>query len=150
MSTIAEAGDAVILPTPLYFNHKMWLDTTGVETRLLQCGEGMLPDPEAARALIDENVKAILLVTPNNPTGAEYPVGLLEGFMALAKECGLALIIDESYRNFHSKSGTPHNLFAAARLARQSDPSILFFKGVPSDGSPCWRSGGLDRQIARD
>jgi aspartate/methionine/tyrosine aminotransferase len=113
MSTIAEAGDAVILPTPWYFNHKMWLDTTGVEPRLLQCGEGMLPDPEAARALIDDKVKAILLVTPNNPTGAEYPAGLLDAFMALAKEFGLALIIDETYRDFHSKSGAPHDLFAA-------------------------------------
>jgi len=111
MSTIANDGDAVILPTPWYFNHKMWLDSAGVKTRLLPCGEGMLPDPEAARALIDDKVKAIILVTPNNPTGAEYPAGLLEEFAAIAKEHGLALIVDETYRDFHSQSGAPHTLF---------------------------------------
>ena len=113
MCTIASAGDAVILPTPWYFNHKMWLDTAGVETRLLPCGEGMLPDLDAARALIDDKVKAIILVTPNNPTGAEYPRGLLDAYMALAKEHGLALIVDETYRDFHSQSGAPHDLFVA-------------------------------------
>ncbi len=113
MSTIASAGDAVILPTPWYFNHKMWLDTAGVETRLLPCGEGMFPDADAARALIDDKVKAIILVTPNNPTGAEYPKGLLNAFMDIAKEHGLALIVDETYRDFHSQSGAPHDLFTA-------------------------------------
>jgi len=111
MSTIASDGDAVILPTPWYFNHKMWLDSAGVETRLLPCGEGMLPDPEEARALINDKVKAIILVTPNNPTGAEYPASLLEEFAAIAKEHGLALIVDETYRDFHSQSGAPHTLF---------------------------------------
>ena len=114
MSTIASAGDAVILPTPWYFNHKMWLDTAGIETRPLPCGDGMIPDPEAVRALIDDTVKAIVLVTPNNPTGAEYPNGVMEAFMAIAKEHGLALIVDETYRDFHSQSGAPHDLFAAS------------------------------------
>ncbi|MBL4872960.1 MAG: aminotransferase [Rhodobacteraceae bacterium] len=113
ISTIASAGDAVILPTPWYFNHKMWLDTAGIEARALPCGEGMLPDPETARALIDDKVKAIVLVTPNNPTGAEYPRGLIEAFMEIAKEHGLALIVDETYRDFHSQSGAPHDLFAS-------------------------------------
>ncbi|MHA1129020.1 MAG: aminotransferase class I/II-fold pyridoxal phosphate-dependent enzyme, partial [Alphaproteobacteria bacterium] len=57
MSTIAGTGDAVILPTPWYFNHKMWLDTAGIETRVLPCGDGMLPDPDAARTLIDDKLK---------------------------------------------------------------------------------------------
>jgi len=114
ISTIASAGDAVILPTPWYFNHKMWLDTAGIEARPLPCGEGMLPDPETARALIDDKVKAIVLVTPNNPTGAEYPKGLLAAFMELAKEFGLSLIVDETYRDFHSQSGAPHDLFTAS------------------------------------
>mgnify|MGYP002639945881 CR=1 FL=1 len=113
ISTIASAGDAVILPTPWYFNHKMWLDTVGIEARPLPCGEGMQPDPEAARALIDDKVKAIVLVTPNNPTGAEYPKGLLDAYMEIAKEYGLSLIVDETYRDFHSQSGAPHDLFTA-------------------------------------
>lgn len=112
MSTIASAGDAVILPTPWYFNHKMWLDMSGIEARLLPCGENMLPDMKAAEALIDASVKAIVLVTPNNPTGAEYPDTVLLAFANLAKAHGLALIIDETYRDFHSGAGAPHSLFS--------------------------------------
>jgi len=108
---VASAGDAVILPTPWYFNHKMWLDMAGVEARLLPCGPNMLPVVDQAAALIDDKVKAIILVTPNNPTGAEYPAGLLHEFAQLARRNKLALIIDETYRDFHSLPGPPHSLF---------------------------------------
>ena len=50
ITTLAEPGDAVMLPVPWYFNHKMWLDIAGLETIPLPCGDGMLPDPDAARA----------------------------------------------------------------------------------------------------
>ncbi len=112
VATLAGAGDAVMIPTPWYFNHKMWLDMAGIESRLLACGKGMLPDPEQAAAMLDDRVKAILLVTPNNPTGAEYPAGLVQAFYDLAKSRGIALILDETYRDFDSRTGAPHHLFA--------------------------------------
>jgi aspartate/methionine/tyrosine aminotransferase len=68
MATLAAAGDEVILPTPWYFNHKMWLDMQGVKTVPLPAGAGMIPDPEQARALITPRTRAIVLVSPNNPT----------------------------------------------------------------------------------
>ena len=46
MSTLAGAGDEVILPTPWYFNHKMWLDMQGVTTVPLHTGAGLIPDAE--------------------------------------------------------------------------------------------------------
>ena len=72
---LAQRGDAVLLPTPWYFNHGMTLDMLGIEARPLPCRAeaGFVPDPEEAAALIDERVRAIVLVTPNNPTGAVYP-----------------------------------------------------------------------------
>ncbi|NNU80690.1 aminotransferase [Halovulum dunhuangense] len=112
IASVADPGDAVILPVPWYFNHKMWLDMNGIETRLLPCGAGMLPDPEQAAALIDDRVKAIVLVSPNNPTGAEYPPALIAAFAALARARGIALILDETYRDFHSAGDAPHALFA--------------------------------------
>jgi aspartate/methionine/tyrosine aminotransferase len=112
VATVAAPGDAVLLPFPWYFNHKMWLDLSGVETVPLPCGDGMLPDPEAARARLTPRVKAIVLVTPNNPTGAEYPPELVAEFAALARSHGAVLILDETYRDFLSRDGRPHGLFA--------------------------------------
>ena len=112
IATLAANGDEVILPTPWYFNHKMWLDMQGITTIPLPAGDGMLPDPDRARALITSRTRAIVLVTPNNPTGAEYPADLLRRFYELAREHGLALIIDETYRDFDARTGAPHDLFS--------------------------------------
>ncbi|MEM7613801.1 MAG: aminotransferase [Pseudomonadota bacterium] len=114
IAAVADAGDNVILPTPWYFNHKMWLDMAGVGAQLLPCRAGMLPEVAEAEALITDKTRAIILVSPNNPTGAEYSPALISGFAELARSRGLALIIDETYRDFHSQSGPPHDLFAQA------------------------------------
>ncbi|MEO0936887.1 MAG: aminotransferase [Pseudomonadota bacterium] len=111
IATLCEEGDEVLLPTPWYFNHKMWLDMAGAVAVPLPTGAGLLPDPEAAWAAITPRTKAIALVTPNNPGGVEYPADLVLAFYTLAKEHGLALIVDETYRDFDSRSGPPHALF---------------------------------------
>ena len=111
VATLCAPGDAVMIPVPWYFNHRMWLDMTGVEALPIPCDEAMLPDLEAARAAMTPAVRAILMVTPNNPTGAEYPPALLDAFYALARDHGACLIVDETYRDFHSSEGAPHRLF---------------------------------------
>jgi aspartate/methionine/tyrosine aminotransferase len=112
LATLARTGDSVILPTPWYFNHRMWLDMAGIATLTLPCGPGMLPDVDAAARLIRADTRAIALVSPNNPTGAEYPPDLIAAFLRLARDRGIALILDETYRDFHSAAGRPHALFA--------------------------------------
>lgn len=111
ISAVTDQGDEVIVPTPWYFNHKMWLDMSGVRTIDLPTGPDLLPDPEMARALITSRTRAIALVTPNNPGGVEYPAALVRAFFDLAQELGIYLLVDETYRDFDSRSGTPHNLF---------------------------------------
>jgi aspartate/methionine/tyrosine aminotransferase len=112
MATLAGAGDEVILPTPWYFNHKMWLDMTGVTAVPLDSGPTLIPDAEAAAALITPRTRALVLVSPNNPGGVEYPAATLAAFRDLARAQGLALILDETYRDFDSRTGPPHDLFA--------------------------------------
>lgn len=112
MATLAGPGDEVILPTPWYFNHKMWLDMTGVTAVPLDSGASLIPQAEAAKALITPRSRAIVLVSPNNPGGVEYPPQVLAEFRDLARAHGLALIVDETYRDFDSRSGAPHDLFA--------------------------------------
>lgn len=111
IAALCAEGDEVILPTPWYFNHKMWLDMSGVQSVPLGTDENLLPDPKAAAALITDRTRAIALVTPNNPAGAEYPAALIRAFYDLARDHGIALIIDETYRDFDSRSGPPHDLF---------------------------------------
>ena len=111
MSTLAGAGDEVILPLPFYFNHKMWLDMEGVRAVSLPTSDDLLPDPEQAASLITDRTRAIVLISPNNPAGVEYPAPLLRAFYDLARRHGLALILDETYRDFHSGTGAPHDLF---------------------------------------
>lgn len=115
MLALARRGDAVILPTPWYFNHKMTLDMLGVEAIPLPCraDRGFVPAAEDARALIDERTRAIVLVSPNNPTGAVYPAATLQAFQDLARETGIALVLDETYRDFLPEgNGRPHELLA--------------------------------------
>ena len=111
IATLARDGDNVILPVPYYFNHKMWLDTVGVDARILDTGDDLLPDPSAAAALIDDRTRAIILISPNNPGGVEYPADLMTAFRDLARTRGIALILDETYRDFHAVDGAPHALF---------------------------------------
>lgn len=114
MMALAKAGDAVILPTPWYFNHRMTLDMLGIETIELPChaGAGFVPDPRDAEPLINTKVRAIVLVTPNNPTGAAYPPATIRAFAELSARHGIALVIDETYRDFlPPTSARPHDLF---------------------------------------
>jgi len=111
IACLTDQNDEVILPVPWYFNHKMYLDMAGVKTVPLATGDGMLPDPEQAAKLITPRTKAIALVSPNNPAGVEYPEALITAFYDLAKRHKLALIIDETYRDFDSRTDAPHTLF---------------------------------------
>ena len=113
IDTLCEAGDEVIVPLPCYFNHQMWLTTRAVVPRYLSFNaETAMPDPGEASSLINERTRAILLVTPNNPSGAIYSHECIEQFFELAQEQGLALIMDETYRDFIDINQLPHRLFS--------------------------------------
>jgi aspartate/methionine/tyrosine aminotransferase len=111
IAALCTEGDEVILPTPWYFNHKMWLDMSGVASVPLPTGANLLPSVDLAEKLITQRTRAIALVSPNNPAGVEYPSSLLTAFFELAQKHGIALIVDETYRDYHSQDGAPHELF---------------------------------------
>lgn len=113
MKVLAAPGDNVLVPTPWYFNHEMALTMAGVEARLLPCRaeDGFIPDVARAASLIDGRTRAILLVSPNNPTGAVYPPEVIAGFAELARGRGIALVLDETYRDF-LPNRIPHVLFS--------------------------------------
>ncbi|KAJ9093764.1 hypothetical protein QFC19_008203 [Naganishia cerealis] len=130
-------GDKVLLPVPWYFNMLMTFQVLGVTPVPLPLDPagGFTPCPAAARAILESpegtDMKALVLVTPNNPTGCTYSPALIAQFADLAREKNVALIVDETYRDFippsidasktqveargqqqqRSGSGKPHDLF---------------------------------------
>jgi aspartate/methionine/tyrosine aminotransferase len=111
--SVAQAGDNVILPAPWYFNHNMWLTIMGVEARAIPAfsAEAAHPSVEVAARAIDSRTRAILLCTPNNPTGAIYPPEVIAAFFELAQQRGIALILDETYKDFRPTTAPAHQLF---------------------------------------
>ena len=134
IATLCGEGDEVILPVPWYFNHKMWLDMSGVKTVPLSTGPDLIPDPKAAAALITPRTRAIALVSPNNPTGIEYPAEVIHGFRDLARDAGIQLILDETYRDFDSRTGAPHDLLADPDWSDTVIPLYSFSKSVRLTG----------------
>lgn len=109
---VAERGDNIIIPTPWYFNHHMWLTMLGLEARSIAAfgPEGAWPNVAEARRKIDSRTRAIMLVTPNNPTGAIYPPEVIKAFYDLAEETNIALILDETYNDFRPTTSPSHQL----------------------------------------
>ncbi|MDB5591270.1 aminotransferase [Enterovirga sp.] len=111
---LARSGDTVMLPVPWYFNHQMNAGLLGIGVVPLPCRaeNGFVPDPAEAEGLVGPGTRAVLLVTPNNPTGAVYPAAVIQAFADLCRRRGLWLILDETYREFRADGGAPpHDLF---------------------------------------
>ena len=114
MVTLCRAGDEVIVQTPYYFDHAMALDILGLKAVYTPFDEADagLPDVDRIASLITPRTKAIVLVTPSNPTGAVTPPATLTRLFELAREHGLALVLDETYHAFLPGGARPHELFS--------------------------------------
>ena len=111
---VAGPGATVLMSNPFYFNHETTLSMMGVKIRTVACAaeDGFVPRIEALEAAIAEDVRALALVSPNNPTGAIYPADLLLQIFELCRERDIWLILDETYRDFLPGAGhSPHDLF---------------------------------------
>lgn len=117
---------SILLPMPAYFSHTMCLSLQSVQPIHLACepSNNFYPSISAAREYLSspdrksETVKPrmILLINPSNPTGSIMPTEMLKEWYTLAKENGLALVVDETYRDFvvgetEAIRGVPHRLF---------------------------------------
>jgi aspartate/methionine/tyrosine aminotransferase len=114
---VAQSGDTVLATDPFYFNHQSSLEMLGIrsETMLCRAENGFVPDIEDVRAALHKGVRALVLVSPNNPTGAIYPPQLLAQIYAACRDNGTWLLLDETYRDFLSDADqAPHDLFKEA------------------------------------
>ena len=111
---ICRAGDEVVLQAPCYFDHPMALAMLGIRAVCAPFREdaGGLPSVEEIERLITPRTRAILLVTPSNPTGVVTPPETVHRLERLAASKGIALLLDETYADFIPGGVRPHELFA--------------------------------------
>lgn len=107
----ADVGDKVIIQTPFYFNHDMWLKLNHIIPLYLPSDINFRPSVEGAKRLFTKDTKAIILVSPGNPTGTVLPQSLIHDFADFAQQHGLVLILDETYKRFSGSNQPPHELF---------------------------------------
>ncbi|NVD39687.1 aminotransferase [Ensifer sp. HO-A22] len=110
---IASAGDTILMTNPYYFNQETTLSMLGINVELVPCdaGHGFLPEVDAIAAALRPGIRALALVSPNNPTGAIYPPELLSRIHQACRTNGTWLILDETYRDFLPDAGAaPHGL----------------------------------------
>ncbi len=112
--TLCRAGDEVVVQAPYYFDHPMALDILGVRGVYAPFVEadGGLPNPETIESLITDKTRAILVVSPSNPTGAITPPETIRALFEVARRHNIALILDETYNEFIPGGLRPHDLFS--------------------------------------
>ncbi len=141
MQGLLSDGDEILIPAPDY---PLWTATAtlaGGHVVHYVCDEqsGWLPDLRDMERKISSRTKAIVLINPNNPTGAVYPRELLEGVAELAREYGLILFSDEIYDKL-VMDGLEH--VALASLA--PDVFCVTFGGLSkSHRAAGWRVGWM-------
>ena len=99
LRALLDPGDEVLIPAPDY---PLWTAATrlnGGEPIHYPCpaARNHFPDPVEIEALVSPRTRALVVINPNNPTGAVYPRALLEGLVAVARRHGLILLCDEIY-----------------------------------------------------
>lgn len=111
ITTICRPGDEVIIQLPAYFDHPMALQALGIKPVFAPYKEKELglPNPETIVRLITHRTRAIVLVSPSNPTGTVISPELLRAIYFLARQHKVALILDETYSDF--VDDMPHDLF---------------------------------------
>jgi aspartate/methionine/tyrosine aminotransferase len=137
---IADPGDEFILPTPYYFNHEMAVTMANAVPVLVPTDANHQLDLAALRAAITPRTRAILTVSPNNPTGAVYPAATLRAVNALCAEHGIFHINDEAYEYF-TYEGAAH--FSPASLPGAAAHTISLFSLSKSYGFASWRIGWM-------
>lgn len=112
MLCLCQPGDEVIVPLPAYFDHLMALQSYGVKPLYIPFNRdnGGIPDLAAIEHKITPRTRALLMVSPSNPTGATIPPRQLEQLLDLAQSRSIVLILDETYNCFIG--APPHRLFA--------------------------------------
>jgi aspartate/methionine/tyrosine aminotransferase len=134
----------VLLPLPFYFNHAMAIRLAGGVP--VPVAAGLVPDPDRLAAAITPRSRAIVTVSPNNPSGLVTPPEVLAAINRLCHHHGLLHVSDEAYADFVHGS-VPHR--GPGRLPGSGGHTVSLFSLSKAYGMAGWRVGyaAVPRQL---
>ncbi|MEI8163092.1 MAG: pyridoxal phosphate-dependent aminotransferase [Betaproteobacteria bacterium] len=152
MNALLDTGDEVLVPAPDYPLWTAAVSLSGGTPRHYLCdeGSGWLPDLADIRGKITPRTRAIVIINPNNPTGAVYPDELLLEIVEIARQNDLIIYADEIYDKM-LYDGTTHTSIAAL----SEDVLTITFNGLSKNYRSCgYRAGWMvvsgEKKHARD
>ena len=152
MNALLNIGDEVLVPAPDYPLWTAAVSLSGGTPVHYICDEAneWLPDLDDMRARITPNTRAIVVINPNNPTGALYPDHILQGIVDIARERGLIIYADEVYDKV-LYDGATHTSIASF----SEDVLTIIFNGLSKNYRSCgYRAGWMvvcgDKRHAQD
>ena len=140
LGAMADAGDEVLVPTPTYPLYTAVLAKLGARAVYYRTdpARGWLPDLDDVKRLLTSKTRALVLIDPNNPTGAMYPESTRRALIDLAVRAGVPILADEVYNELAFDGPAP--------LLGSLDPDapILSFSSLSKAYlAPGWRAGWL-------
>ena len=135
---IADPGDEIILQTPYYFNHEMAITMASCKPVLVPTGADYQLQPDLIASAITPRTKAVVTISPNNPTGAVYPAETLRQVNELCRARGLYHIHDEAYEYF-TYGPVPH--FSPGSIDGAGEHTISLYSFSKAYGFASWRIG---------
>ena len=152
MNALLNSGDEVLIPAPDYPLYTGVVSLSGGTPVHYLCdeGAGWLPDLADIEAKVTRNTKALVVINPNNPTGALYPVELLRGLVEIARRHELVVFADEIYDKTLYDGATHTSIASLA-----DDVLFVTFNGLSKNYRACgYRAGWMvvsgDKRDASD
>jgi alanine-synthesizing transaminase len=152
MNALLDAGDEVLIPSPDYPLYTAVVSLSSGTPVHYRCdeGAGWLPDLDDIRRKVTPNTKAIVVINPNNPTGALYPDDVLQGIVEIARTHQLIVFADEIYDKTLYDGNTHTSIASLA-----DDVLFVTFNGLSKNYRSCgYRAGWMvvsgDKRHARD
>lgn len=137
---IADEGDEVIITSPYYFNHEMAITIAGARPVAVPTDEHYQLRLDALEAAITPRTRAVVTISPNNPTGAVYSEASLRAVNELCRRRRIYHINDEAYEYF-TWDGTAH--FSPASIPGSEGHTISLHSLSKSHGMASWRIGWM-------
>jgi aspartate/methionine/tyrosine aminotransferase len=136
--SITRLGDHVLVLSPYYFNHVMALQLAGCKPVVIDTDKNYLPIVERIGKKISKRARAMVLVSPSNPTGAVYSKDTISAIGELCAKNGLYLITDETYEHFVYDDA---EFVSALSLDKEIAHTISLFSFSKSYGMSGYRIG---------